>query len=179
MRSLIFDTETTELIANSLLPDLHQPRIVEFFGHVVEDDGTVLDELEFMCNPGVPIPEESAKITGIKSEDVQNLPPFKEFEGKVRSLIGGATAIVGHNLAFDWDVLNLELKRTGTLEMVRWPAIRICTVEETEWFKGFRLSLSGLHEHLFGSPFEGAHRAKNDVQALTRCFLELRKRGDI
>jgi len=52
-------------------------------------------------------------------------------------------------------------------------------VQETEWIKGHRLSLSALHEELFGEPFSGAHRARVDVDALTRCFNELRQRGDI
>ena len=59
-----------------------------------------------------------------------------------------------------------------------WPRL-CCTVENTEWLHGHRLSLSALHEELFGEPFSGAHRARTDVAALTRCYLELVKRGDL
>lgn len=179
MRALIFDTETTDLISNSLLPEKHQPRVIEFFGHIVEDDGTVVRELEFLCHPGHKLEKVTTNITGITDEMLKGKPAFKEFEGQVRGLIGEAEAIVAHNLSYDWDIINFELRRCGTSDKVRWPAIRICTVQETEWFKGFRLNLSALHEHLFGEPFSGAHRARQDVEALTRCYLELRKRGDL
>jgi DNA polymerase III epsilon subunit-like protein len=179
MRALIFDTETTDLIANSLLPEKHQPRIIEFFGHIVEDDGTVVRELDFLCHPGHRLEKVTTNITGITDEMLKDAKPFSAFEGEVRALIGEADAVVAHNLSYDFDVVNFELKRCGTLDRVKWPAIRICTVQETEWFKGFRLNLSGLHEHLFGEPFSGAHRARVDVAALTRCYVELRKRGDL
>jgi hypothetical protein len=40
-----------------------------------------------------------------------------------------------------------------------------------------RLTLSNLHEHLFGEKFKDAHRARSDVMALVRVARELRRRG--
>jgi len=37
--------------------------------------------------------------------------------------------------------------------------------------------LSELHLKLFDTPFEGAHDAKEDVQACANCFFELRRRS--
>jgi hypothetical protein len=37
--------------------------------------------------------------------------------------------------------------------------------------------MSALHQHLFGEPFEGAHRAKQDTLALLRCCVELLHKG--
>lgn len=179
MRALIFDTETTDLISNTVLAEKHQPKVIEFFGQIVEDDGTVVRELEFLCNPGHKLEKVTTDITGIKDEQVRDQPPFSHFEAQVRSLIGEADAVVAHNLSYDFNMINFELQRCGTMELVQWPKIRICTVQETEWFKGYRLNLSALHEHLFGEPFTGAHRARVDVQALTRCYVELRNRGDL
>ena len=34
-------------------------------------------------------------------------------------------------------------------------------------------SLTQLHEKLFGEDFDAAHNASADVEATTRCFLEL------
>ena len=179
MKALILDTETTDLIKNSLLPEDQQPRVIEYFGQIVEDDGTVLDKLQFLCNPGHALSETTTKITGIKNSDVKGQPPFSHFEEQVRQQIASADAIVAHNLGYDWDMLNFEFKRCGTEKLVVWPKIRICTVEQTEWYKGFRLNLTALHEYLFGEPFKDAHRAETDVNALTRCYLEMRRRGDI
>jgi DNA polymerase-3 subunit alpha len=180
MKVLIFDTETTALVKNSLVPVAKQPKIIEFYGCLVDDSsGELLEELDFICNPAQKLEEITTRITGLTDADVEKQPMFKSFEGQVRSLIGKCDGILAHNLSFDWSVLSSEFERCGTLEQVRWPMRRICTVQETEWMKGHRLSLSALHEHLFGEPFAGAHRAKVDVQALTRCYLELVKRGDL
>lgn len=176
-RTLIFDTETTGLIDNSVLPIKHQPQIIEFFGHIIDPEGNVIEELEFFCDPGKKLEPIITRITGIKSEDLVGHPPFSEFAPAVCALIGRSDSVVAHNLSYDWALVNMEMERCGM--KAEWPLTRICTVEETEWYKGHRLSLSALHEHLFGEVFEGAHRARQDVEALTRCFVELRKRGDV
>ena len=60
-----------------------------------------------------------------------------------------------------------------------WPKNHICTVEHSLHIKGYRLKLAQLHQELLGKGFENAHRAKNDVYALVRCFHALVERGDI
>ena len=179
MKSLVFDTETTDLISNSLLPLDQQPRVIEFYGRLIEDDGKIISELDFLCNPGHPLSPTTTRITGIKTADVKREPPFSHFAKQVKELINGAEAVVAHNLSYDFDILNFEFRRCGIFDDVVWPENRICTVESTEWYNGYRLNLTALHEHLFGEPFKDAHRAKSDVEALARCFVEMRKRGDV
>jgi DNA polymerase III alpha subunit (gram-positive type) len=58
MKALIFDTETTGLLPPSIARDNYQPRIIEFFGHIIDDDGSSIRELEFFCNPGIEISED-------------------------------------------------------------------------------------------------------------------------
>ncbi len=176
-RTLLFDTETTDLVQNSLLRESHQPHVIEFFGQIVDEEGAILEELEFLCNPGFTISEETTRITGIKPEQLKNEAKFSDRAIEVSELIGRCDSVVAHNLSYDYFVIETEFKRLGM--MPAWPIVRICTVEETEWIKGYRLSLSALHEELFAETFKGAHRARVDVEALTRCFVELRKRGDI
>ena len=177
MKTLIFDTETTALVPNSLIDEKHQPHVTEFYGRIIDENGEQLSELGFLCNPGVPIPAVAARITGLTDEILKDEPAFDTFEGRVRSLIAEADEVVAHNLSYDKFVIDTELSRIG--KAADWPAVQICTVEETEWHQGYRLNLGALHEHLFGEPFSGAHRAKGDVDALTLCFLELRERGDL
>ena len=180
MKALIFDTETTDLIKNSVVGLKQQPSIIEFFGEIVDlKTGEKLEELEFLCHPGFEILPVTTKITGITPEQLKGLPSFKHFEGKVRAIINSAEAVIAHNLSYDYAVVMAELERCNTMDAVKWPMRRICTVEQTEWIKGFRLNLTSLHEELFGEAFKGAHRARTDVEALTRCCLELFKRGDI
>lgn len=179
MRTFIFDTETTDLVQNSMLPEKLQPHIIEFYGQVLDEDFNVVNEIEFFCKPPVELTAEITRITGITKEMLKDADPFSRNEWKVRKALADCDELVAHNLSFDTAMLRFEFERCKLLQTVKWPQVLICTVEQTEWIKGHRLSLSALHEHLFGEPFTGAHRARVDVQALTRCFVELRKRGDV
>lgn len=177
MVTFVFDTETTGLVQNSAQNLSMQPHIIELYGCLIEDDGTVLDQLEFLCHPGIEISAEITKITGIKNEDVKGEKAFKEYYNQLQSFVSRANAVCAHNLKFDLTMVEIEAQRLQ--QKFIWPENKICTVEATEYVKGRRLHLFELHELLFGENFEGAHRAKNDVQALVRCFVELRKKGDL
>lgn len=175
--TFLFDTETTSLITNTALPLHQQPRVIEFYGMLVNDQFLLVDELEFVCDPQIAITEEVTKITGISNADVEGKPKFSHYASHVAEMLRHAGEVVAHNLSYDKFVLDCEFARIGG--SISWPARLLCTVEATEWFKGFRLNLSALHDHLFGEPFSGAHRAKQDVQAMARCFKQLREHGDI
>lgn len=177
---IIFDTETTALIQNSLLPLKSQPRIIEFFALKL-DDVTLetVGELESFIHPGHPLEEETTRITGIRDEDLKDAPTWPAFQPQAQEFFLGERIMVAHNLSYDRDVLSFELRRTDCLTRFPWPLKHICTVEATEHLKGFRLSLTDLHMHLFGEPFSGAHRARVDVEALARCFRQLVKDGVI
>lgn len=178
MRALIFDTETTDLISNSLLPPEHQPRVIEFFGHIVDDEtGAVIEELEFLCHPGMTISPKITQITTITNEQLADQKPFAHYLPQVKALVAKAEAAVAHNLSYDLAVMQFEATRNKTY--LEFPKVLNCTVEKSEWYKGHRLNLSSLHQYLFSREFTGAHRARADVEALTRCYLEMRKRGDI
>jgi len=172
--SLIYDTETSGLLGASLLPDNKQPKVIEFYGCLLED-GKKVDEVEFFANPGFKLEQKIVSITAITDAMLANEKPFAAYESQVWGIIKRADEVVAHNLSFDIAIVDAEFARLG--QSVPWPAGRICTVEATEWIKGYRLSLGALHEHLFGEKFAGAHRARVDVEALTRCFLELRRLG--
>lgn len=177
MKTLIFDTETTALIQNRLVAEANQPRIIEFCGGLYDSEAQLIRELDFLCDPGVPITEEITKITGIKPEDVAGKKRFASHAADVRELIAEADVVVAHNLTYDMAVVNFELGRLQTA--VEWPVDLVCTVEGTEHLLGYRLNLSALHQFLFDEPFSGAHRAKVDVTALARCYFELVRRGEL
>jgi DNA polymerase III alpha subunit (gram-positive type) len=178
VKAFIFDTETTGLVKNSLVPLEQQPRVIEFFGHTVDDEtGETLDEIEFFCDPGIPLEQVITRITGIKAEDLKGAKPFRDHAHQICAAIASADAVVAHNLSFDMALIEADCQRAGCAP--EWPERLICTVEQTEWIRSHRLSLTALHEELFGEGFPSAHRARHDVEALTRCYLELRKRGDI
>ena len=173
-RWCLFDTETTGLIKNGLVPLDRQPQVIEFYGMHINEKGEVLKELELLVDPGKPLEPIITKITALRDADLRGKPSFRAVADQIAAFIEEAQSVVAHNLSYDLGVLNFEyqrLKRT-----LAWPMSRICTVEQTEHLKGFRLSLSKLHIELFGEDFPQAHRARNDVAALQRCFVELKKR---
>lgn len=181
MRYIFFDTETTDLIRNSLQPLSKQPRVIEFFALTIDVvDGQEISEvgsLSFRCNPGITIKSEVTKITGIKDSDVANLPSFRAHAVDVRLALEGADHVVAHNLSYDKAVIGFEFQRLGD-PPIEWPQ-GTCTVEATEHIKGHRLNLSSLYSELFGEGFANAHSAEADVRATAKCFLELLRRGEV
>lgn len=176
MRAAVIDTESG-LVNNSGIALEKQPHVIEFYGCIIDDSGAVIRELGFLCNPEVPIEKEVVKITGITDAMVAKEKPFRERIEELQDFFLEADAVVGHNLFHDQSVVNFELQRCDVQPALFWPEIKICTVEATEYLRGYRLSLSALHEYLFNQSFSGAHRAKNDVMATAKIFNELVKRG--
>jgi DNA polymerase III subunit epsilon len=175
MKALVLDTETDGLIDNLTIAIDRLPNILEFYGCYADlRTGEVESELNMLIKPPKPIPAEVTGITGIDDEMVKDAPPFLHFAADILTYIQDAPLVIAHNMSYDRDVINTEFKRLGT--EVRWPPV-LCTVEQTIHIKGFRLSLSALHETLFSEPFSGAHRAKVDVQALLRCCVRLHEQG--
>lgn len=175
MKAFIFDTETTGLIDNRTLPLAKLPEIIEFYGHIADlESGEIHDAIDKLIKPRGEISREITKITTITADHVRDAPAFFEVAPEIKTLIESASVTIAHNHSFDTEMVDIEFERLG--EKVNWPRA-VCTVEATVFLKGFRMNLSGLHEYLLGEPFAGAHRARVDVMALTRCCVELHKRG--
>lgn len=181
MIAVLFDTETTDLMPNSLVSLEQRPHIIEFYAmQAVLDDGgdwQKIGEMEFRCKPPVQISEKITSITGIKNEDVAGAYSWKVHAQDVAEFISAGDMVVAHNLSFDIAMVDTEMERINM--PLEWPLEKLCTVEATEHLEGHRLKLSALHELLFGEPFSGAHRAKVDVEAMFRCFRELWRRREI
>jgi DNA polymerase III epsilon subunit-like protein len=177
MIALIFDTETNGLVDNLTMAIEKQPDVIEFFGQTVNlETGEKLSELQQLIKPPKLIDAEITNITGITNELVAEAPTFSEVADKLEKYITSAPLVIAHNLSYDRDMLNIEFQRLG--RFIAWPQ-GLCTVEQSIHYKGYRLNLNALHEHLFGEPFAGAHRARPDVEALTRCCIEMVKRRDL
>lgn len=173
--TLLFDCETSGLTKPSVAPLEKQPHIIELCALLLDGDKEVSCQTWFF-KPPQPISKEITAITGITNAMLEDAPAFADMHDEVLKAFTSADEFVAHNLSFDKRMIDSEFARCGTI--MHWKRL-ICTVEQTENLKGFRLSLGALHEMLFGEKMENAHRAENDVRAMARCFLELRKRGEI
>ena len=111
---LAFDTETTGL-------NPHEgDRVIEFAAvqlHL-DSEGRVekVDRHEMLINPGIPIPREVVKLTGITDEAVADAPPFEKRAKEIQNLLQDSL-VVAHNLQFDQNFLAVEFQRLGRF----WP----------------------------------------------------------
>jgi len=171
---IIFDTETTGLIQSGLVDLSKQPHIIEFAA-IKLDDKTLEEKerLEFLCYPGISLPPKITEITRLSDVDLINQPKFSERFPDLVKFFFAEKYSVAHNHEFDSGILALELRRLKRQYKFPWPPVQFCTVASTMSLKGYRLNLTALHHHLFGTGFEEAHRAMNDVEALTKCVRKL------
>jgi DNA polymerase III epsilon subunit len=171
-RIIAFDTETTGL--NPFDGD----RVIEFGAVEMQIDAeyrvTGVRAHDWLINPGVPIPREITRVTGITDEDVLGKPGFSKLAKDIHALLEGAI-VVAHNLAFDLAFLRLEFERCG----LQWPK----TVAEVDTLHISRARLTEQNKHnlghictLFGVPLDNAHRATDDAEACGRVFVEFARR---
>jgi len=180
MKIIIFDTETTGLIKPKLRKLSEQPYIIEYcFNKYEYTKGrfTLVEELYGFLKPPIPLPKVITKITGITDNDLINAPKFIDKVDEISKFFLGVDAMVAHNLPFDRSMLANELLRLDKVLSFPWPPLQICTVQKTLKIKGYRLSLSKLYAHIFDGKTFKAHRATDDVRALSECFMELVARG--
>ena len=109
---------------------------------------------------------ETSGLVQTRLVPLKKQPSIIEFYGCVVDLATGEVFRV-----------DFEFERLG--QTVTWPKRKICSAEATVHLLGYRLKLQGLYELLFEETLPEAHRARNDVAALTRCMVELFKRGEI
>lgn len=162
---ILYDTETTGLPIHKDGPLKDQPRIIEFAA-IKYRNGVIIDELEFICNPGHAIDEIITKITGLTNADLDDKPPFSEFVQSIKEFFAYSDVIVAHNLSFDKWMLKFDLARLGLdLTAVDYPTRELCTVEQTFPIYGRMMKLNELYNMHCGE-YEQKHRAMSDVVQL-------------
>ena len=165
MRIALFDTETTGLPIHFEGKLSLQPRIIEF-GGVVTENGEIVAEISQIINPQMQIEEIITKITGLKQSDVDSGMLFKDFMPEAATFFAGCDAVIAHNLAFDKFLLQCEMERMGmTLDDVHFPALQVCSVQETSPSYGYRMSLEKLYTEHVGE-YKQTHRALDDVKLM-------------
>jgi DNA polymerase III epsilon subunit-like protein len=178
MQALVLDTETTGLVQNRSISLDQQPEIIEISAHLVNlKSGKLMSEYDTLIKPTIyPMTAQTIKETKTKlsNEMLKDAKTFKDLAPKIKKLLEEAPNVIAHNCAFDTEMFDIEFERLG--QTVKWPN-RICTVEQSIHLKGKRLNLTALHVEMTGKPFDDAHRAKSDVQALTRCAIAMYKKG--
>jgi len=187
---LIFDTETTGLPRNWAAPISdtdNWPRCIQIAWQLHDAMGNLIEHQDYLVQPeGFNIPYDAERIHGISTELAQAQGiPLSEVLEKFNTALSKAKFIVGQNVGFDVNIMGCEFYRLGVNSpMATLPVLDTCTEVTAELLKlpggrggRFKLpTLTELHSYLFNVPFAEAHNATADVEATTRCFLELIRR---
>ncbi|PJJ10492.1 DNA polymerase III alpha subunit [Flavobacterium sp. 1] len=187
---LIFDTETTGLPKRWDAPITDSdnwPRCIQIAWQLHDEMGTLIEHQDYLVKPeGFNIPYDAERIHGISTElaEAEGISLTEVLE-KFNIALSKAKFIVGQNLGFDVNIMGAELHRMGVdSPMSSMPVLDTCTEVTASLLKlpggrggKFKLpTLTELHSYLFNVPFAEAHNATADVEATTRCFLELIRR---
>ncbi len=187
---LIFDTETTGLPKrwDAPITDIgNWPRCVQIAWQLHDEMGKLIEHQDYLIQPeGFNIPFDAERIHGISTELAQaNGISLAEVLEKFNIALEKANFIVGQNLGFDINIMGCEFHRLGiSSPMATLPVLDTCTEITASLLQlpggrggKFKLpTLTELHSYLFNKPFSEAHNATADVEATTRCFLELIRR---
>ena len=187
---LIFDTETTGLPKrwDAPITDVNNwPRCVQIAWQLHDGMGKLIEHQDYLIKPeGFNIPYDAERIHGISTELAQaDGVALEEVLEKFNIALSKTKFIVGQNLGFDLNIMGCEFHRMGIHSIMgSMPVLDTCTEVTASLLQlpggrggKFKLpTLTELHDFLFQVPFAEAHNATADVEATTRCFLELVRR---
>ncbi|WBU87895.1 DNA polymerase III subunit alpha [Cellulophaga omnivescoria] len=184
---LIFDTETTGLPKRWDAPYTdtdNWPRCIQIAWQLHDGMGNVVEHQDYLVKPdGFNIPYDAEKIHGISTALAeQDGVPLAEVLEKFNAALEKTKFVVGQNVGFDLNIMGAEFHRLQVENQLQeLPVLDTCTEHTASLCQipggrggKFKLpTLTELHQFLFGEPFGEAHNATADVEATTRCFLEL------
>ncbi|MDP3312145.1 DNA polymerase III subunit alpha [Lutibacter sp.] len=188
---LIFDTETTGLPKswNAPITDTDNwPRCVQIAWQLHNELGELIEHADYLIKPeGYNIPYDAEKIHGISTQLAEkkgeSLAIVLELFNQVLSK---TTFVVGQNVEFDLNIMGCEyfrhsipstLNKLPVLDTCTEVTAALCMLPGGRYGKFKLPTLTELHHYLFKIPFNEAHNATADVEATTRCFLELIRLG--
>lgn len=163
----VFDLETTGI-------DIDTCRIVTAHVGVIGPEGQVLEQREWLVDPGVEIPTAATLIHGVSTEQarLEGLAAVQGVAEIIEALTDAANRclpIVAYNAAYDLSVLDREAQRYG-LEPLRSPAPVIDPLvidKAVDRYRRGKRTLTATAAH-YGVPLDDAHNAGADAIAAGR-----------
>lgn len=188
---LIFDTETTGLPRNYNAPVTDSdnwPRMVQLAWQLHDSHGNLLQHDSIIIKPeGYSIPFATIQIHGITNERAhEEGKDLKTSLQKFSEAVQQSSYLCGHNIEFDINIIGAEFHRCGIENVLENKAFIDTKNDQTTEFcaipggRGGKFkwpTLTELYQKLFNKGFDEAHNAAFDVEATTRVFFEIIKRG--
>src|SRR5215212_2673393 len=159
---VVFDLETTGL---SPVRD----RICEI-GAVRVRGLELADSFQSLVNPGLAVPEQIARLTGLRDAELRRAPCARRAVGRFVAFAGDAP-LVAHNAAFDQRFLERQLVHEHGRRLADAP---LCTAAlARRLLEGrARVSLASLAD-FFGVATQPCHRALPDAEATAEILVRL------
>ena len=159
---VVFDLETTGLSAA-------RNRICEV-GAVRVKALEIVDSFESLVNPGVPLPDPVARLTGLRERELRGAPSVSSVIPRFLGFAGDSL-LVAHNARFDQRFLERQLSGHQT----RLAEPPLCTAALARRLLEGRVrgvSLASLAD-FFGVPTHPCHRALPDAEATAQVLIHL------
>jgi DNA polymerase III epsilon subunit family exonuclease len=160
---VVFDLETTGLSART-------SRICEL-GAVRVRALDLVDCFQSLVDPGVPLPQTVAHLTGLQERELRSAPPIGNVVGRFVSFAGDSP-LVAHNARFDQRFLERQLRRGESRRLAEPPLCTAALARRLLAGRLHRVSLSSL-AHFFGVPTAPCHRALPDAEATAQILIRL------
>lgn len=176
MKLFFFDTETTGV-------DPHIDRIIQFGGIFGEFDPVSAEFREresvnqYINIPGE-IPIWASRVHGIYKKDLLAFGYMGQYLASFLNYLQKADFVIGHNIAFDANMLKAEAQRLGlnfNFNAIKWIDTMTTTTLLVNKPGKRRPKLQELYRFLFGKEFADAHNAMADIRATQACFCQLVK----
>ena len=160
---VVFDLETTGLSAE-------RDRICEI-GAVRVRALEVVDSFQSLVDPGAPLPEPIARLTGLREQELRRAPPVAAVVRRFLAFTGD-DLLVAHNARFDQRFLERQLQLIHGRRLMEPP---LCTAALARRLLEGRLRRVGLASlaHFFGVGTQPCHRALPDAEATAEVLIRL------
>jgi DNA polymerase-3 subunit epsilon len=171
-RLAVFDLETTGI-------DVETSRVVTANISLLDAAGQVVGRLDWLADPGVPIPEQATAVHGVSTEhaQAQGRPAAEvvgEIVAEIRRVLADGYALVVYNAPYDITLLNREALRHGHKPLLDpWPVVDPLVIDKQidRYRRGKRtLEVSAA---FYGVALTDAHDAGADAIAAGRVAQAL------
>ncbi len=172
-RAVLFDTETTGL------DPLTGDRVLEIACIELENDLPTGRHYHTLIHPQRDIPEEAARIHGIRIDQLRDAPRFEAIARDLLAFLGDGP-LVAHNAPFDFGFLNAEFARIKLPPLDRGRMVDTLQMAKAR-FPGMPNSLDALCRRFdIDLSARTTHNALLDCKLLAEVYVELtggRQRG--
>jgi DNA polymerase-3 subunit epsilon len=172
-RAVLFDTETTGL------DPLTGDRVLEVACIELENDLPTGRHYHSLIHPQRDIPEEAARIHGIRIDQLRDAPRFEEIADDLLGFFGEGP-LIAHNAPFDFGFINAELARIKLPSLARARMVDTLAMAKVR-FPGMPNSLDALCRRFsIDLATRTTHNALLDCKLLAEVYVELtggRQRG--